>query len=130
MTAAVCNTAEINKTENEPEIKKYEVPQGNFYESETGIRIELETPGVSDKSVEILMDKEILTVRAERKDVIPEGYRLIHKEYDTFNGFERKFRITKEIDSEKSNAKVKDGKIILSLVFKEPLKRKIAVEAG
>jgi len=129
MTAAL-NTAEINKTESVTESKKFEMPQGNFYESETGIRIELETPGVNDKSVEISLDKEILTVRAERKDVIPEGYKLIHKEYDTFNGFERKFRITKEIDSEKSSARVKDGKIVLSLVFKEPLKRKIAVEAG
>lgn len=129
MTPAL-NTAEINRTETETEIKKYELPQGNFYESETGIMIELETPGVNDKSVEISMDKEILTVRAERKDAIPEGYRLIHKEYDTFNGFERKFRITKEIDSEKSSAKVKDGKVILNLVFKEPLKRKITVEAG
>ncbi|HMZ59885.1 MAG TPA: hypothetical protein PL048_13990, partial [Leptospiraceae bacterium] len=70
MTAAL-HTAEINKTETGTEAKKYELPQGNFYESETGIRIELETPGVSDKSVEILMDKEILTVRAERKDMIP-----------------------------------------------------------
>ena len=92
------------------------------------MRVDL--PGVSEDSVEITLEKNVLLINGYVESVDPEGYSLAFAEYEV-GDFERSFRISNEIDREKINATIKHGVLTLELLKADVAKsRKIKVKAS
>jgi HSP20 family protein len=95
--------------------KKWNLPPANVLKSGDIFEIELAVPGFNKKELEIIVEDDILTVRAEK--VKKNG--LIDKKYilEEFfrDSFERRFRLGEGIGHEKIKAEYKDG--ILRLTF-------------
>ncbi|HPH97116.1 MAG TPA: Hsp20/alpha crystallin family protein [Anaerolineaceae bacterium] len=107
------------------------IPQTDIYETRDHILLNLDMPGVKAETINVTLEKNILTINAEAARVeTPEGYRLVLNEYQ-IGDFERSFRINELIDREHIEAKYKDGVLHLALPKAEQAKsHKIAVQAG
>ena len=106
------------------------VPRVDIYETDDQIVLVADVPGVDQDSVEITLEKSLLTVNGYVEPKAPEGYDIAYAEYDV-GDFERSFRLSNQIDQAKIEATVKDGVLRLVLPKVGPAKtRKIAVKAA
>jgi HSP20 family protein len=106
------------------------IPRSDIYELEDQIVIVADVPGVDEKSIDVTIEKNILTINALVDPALPQGYSLSFAEYEV-GDFQRSFRLSDEIDRKKIQASVKDGVLRLYLPkAKEALMRKISVKAG
>jgi HSP20 family molecular chaperone IbpA len=86
-------------------------------------------PGVDEKSVDITLEKDLLTICGHVTEETPENHRLVISEYGT-GDYQRTFTLSNEIDREKIQASVKDGVLKLLLPKAETARtRKIPVMA-
>ena len=106
------------------------VPRSDIYELEDQIVIVADVPGASEDSIEVTLEKNVLTLSAFVDQTAPEGYALKLAEYEV-GDYQRSFRLSNEIDREKIEATVKDGVLRLFLPKAgEARARKISVKAG
>ncbi|NPV87102.1 MAG: Hsp20/alpha crystallin family protein [Anaerolineae bacterium] len=106
------------------------VPLADIYETDDSVYVAADMPGVNENSVDITLDKNVLTIRGEVDAVAPQGYRPVYLEYGV-GDYERKFVLSNEIDREKIEASVKDGVLSLKLPKVGPaIARKITVKKG
>ena len=106
------------------------IPRSDIYELDDQIVIVADVPGVDEKSIDVMIEKNILTINALVDPALPQGYSLSFAEYEV-GDFQRSFRLSDEIDRKKIQASVKDGVLRLYLPkAKEALMRKISVKAG
>jgi HSP20 family protein len=106
------------------------VPRADIYETDDQLVVVADVPGVDESSIDIALDKNILTINAYVDAAIPEGYSLLFAEYQV-GDFQRTFKISDEIDREKIQASIKDGVLHLYLPkAKAAHTRKISVKAG
>ena len=106
------------------------VPRSDIYELDDQIIIVADVPGVSEKSVEITLEKDILTINAYVELVEWEGYSLSYAEYG-IGDYQRSFRLPDQIDRDNIEAVLKDGVLRLFLPKAPQAKtRKIEVKAS
>ena len=106
------------------------IPRTGIYEIEDAILLVANMPGVDESSVDITLDKNLLTIKGYVEEDLPEGYSLAYAEYE-IGDYERSFTLSDEIDREHIEAEVKDGVLHLRLPKAEPaMAKKIAVKAG
>jgi HSP20 family protein len=105
------------------------VPRADIYETNDGITVVADIPGVDENSVDITLEQNVLTINGYTTPVAPEGYRLAYAEYQV-GDYQRRFTISEQIDRDKIEAVVKDGVLRLHLPKVEPTTRKITVKAG
>ena len=107
------------------------VPAVNIAETESEFHIELAAPGLKKEDFKINLDKNILSVSAEKKtENTDEGKRYSKKEY-SYNSFVRSFTLPDTIDHSKIDAEYTDGILKLNVAKKEEAKvqsREIAVK--
>lgn len=105
-------------------------PRADIYETEDTIVIVADVPGAGEDSIEITVEKNILTINAYVEPALPEGYSLAFAEYEV-GDYQRSFRLSDEIDRSRIEATVKDGVLRLYLPkAAEAMARKISVKAG
>ncbi len=110
--------------------RKCYVPRADIYETNGDIIVVADLPGVDENSVEITLEKNILTIKGYVEQEQPENYNLAYAEY-RIGDYERSFTLSNEIDRDKIEATVKDGVLRLSLSKVGPTKaRKIMVKAA
>ncbi len=106
------------------------VPRADIYETEEQIVIVADVPGANENSIEVTLEKNLLTINAYVDPQLPQGYTLHLAEYEV-GDYQRSFRLSDEIDREKIQATVKDGVLRLYLPKAgAALARRIAVKAG
>jgi HSP20 family molecular chaperone IbpA len=105
------------------------VPRTDIYESDDEIVLITDMPGVDEDTVDITVEKNILTVNGLVEATEPEGYTLSYAEYRV-GDYQRSFKLSNEIDQEKIDATIKDGVLRLTLPKVGPTTRKIAVKAS
>ena len=106
------------------------IPRSDIYELDDQIVIVADVPGVDEKSLDVTLEKNVLTINALIDPVVPQGFSLSLAEYEV-GDFSRSFRLSDEIDRENIQASVKDGVLRLYLPkAKEAIMRKISVKAG
>lgn len=92
--------------------------------------IEAELPGVAADAVDLVIEKDSLTLRGKAATEELEGYKLVHAEY-TPREFSRTFVLSDEIDIDSVRAKMKNGVLTLTLPkAAEKHARQITVEAA
>jgi len=98
--------------------------------SETdGYRIRLDLPGVGKDGVDVSMEREVLTIRGERKSGVGgEGVRRLSRSEVREGRFERAFRLPEDADGSEVNASYVDGVLEVRVPRrKQPQPRKIEV---
>ena len=91
------------------------LPLVDIYETKNGTTVvEAEVPGASEDSVDIRVEKGVLTISAEALLKEPEGY---DRTYAGFLGgrYFRAFALSDEIDRDKIEASLADGVLTLRL---------------
>jgi HSP20 family molecular chaperone IbpA len=110
--------------------RKAFVPRADIYELADEIIVVADMPGVDENSVEITLEKGVLSLTGYVDAEPPAGYDLAYAEYDV-GDFVRSFRLSDQIDQGKIAANVKDGVLRIHLPKVGPAQaRKIAVSGG
>jgi len=107
------------------------MPRTDIYETADGIVLLADMPGVDDKSVDITLENNLLTItgRVQNLDEELKGYRLAYEEYEE-GDYQRVFTLSDEVDREGIDASVKNG--VLRVHLPKSVKArmlKIAVKA-
>ncbi len=117
------------KTERIRDRRVY-VPRADIYETKDDLVVVMDVPGADEKSMDIVLEKSVLTIRAFPKYERPEKLSLAYAEYGE-GDFERSFALSEEIDREHIEATVKNGVLHLRLPKAGAAKpQKIAIKAG
>ena len=94
----------------------------NVKETKEAYQLEVVAPGFDKNDFNINLEKNILTVSAERKtDSENKSEKQIRKEY-SYQSFKRSFTIDEKVDAEKIDAKYVNGVLTLNLPRKEEVK--------
>ena len=99
-------------------------PAVDIYETENEILVQAELPGVDRKDIGLNLEKNVLTLKGERrfeKETKQENYHRIERAY---GGFSRSFSIPAIVDEEKIRAEYKDGILKIALPKKDQVKPK------
>ncbi|PKN75307.1 MAG: heat-shock protein Hsp20 [Deltaproteobacteria bacterium HGW-Deltaproteobacteria-10] len=126
---------DLNKTENATATERIRnvktfVPRVDIYEAKDSLILIADMPGVDEKSVDVELEKNILTINGRVNiDETPDKS-LVYSEYEA-GDYERTFTLSDEIDREKIHATVKNGVLRLELPKAEKIKpKKITVKAA
>ena len=106
-------------------------PAVNISESDNGFEVELAVPGLSKEDIKINLDKNVLSVSADKKtETVDENKKFTKREY-SFNSFSRSFNLPESADQSKIEADYTAGILKLTIAKKEEAKfqsREIAVK--
>jgi len=106
------------------------VPATDIYEDKDSLVVLVDMPGVDEKSVEIHVEHNILTIGATVQSEDFAGHQETYREYET-GRFERQFTLSDEVEFSKIEATVRDGVLRIVLPKAEAARpRKIPVKAG
>jgi HSP20 family protein len=106
------------------------VPRSDIYETEDEIIVLADIPGAGDKSIDVTLDKNVLSISAYIQGTPTDGYELAYAEYEE-GDYQRGFRLSDEIDRDQIEATVKDGVLRLRLAKSAAAKgRRITVTSG
>ena len=99
-------------------------PAVDIFETEGEIVVKAELPGMDRKDIALNLEKNVLTLRGERrftKEAKDDNYHRIERSYGAFS---RAFSIPATVDEEKINADYKEGVLKIVLPKKEQVKPK------
>src|SRR5262249_8824868 len=103
------------------------VPRADIYETSDTIVLLADVPGVDENSIDITVEKNVLTIDAAVEPEVPQGYKLAYAEY-VIGNYHRVFTLSDEIDRDGIEAAVKNGVLRLTLPKSQKAKaRKISV---
>lgn len=110
--------------------RKVFLPPVDIFETNDNIQLVADMPGVDENSVDITLEKNVLTIVGNVEPTIPEGFNLSYREYEV-GDYQRSFTLSDAIDRDKIAASVQNGVLSVMLPKAEPAKaRKIAVKVG
>ena len=98
------------------------LPAVDIFESDEGITVVADMPGVTAKGLSVDLKNDILTIKGETP-LRGEGRNIIYREYQEGNYF-RNFTLSDQIDQSKIKARLKDGVLTLELPKAEKAKPK------
>jgi HSP20 family protein len=90
------------------------IPRVDIYETETGLVVVPDLPGVSPEGLEVTLEKRVLSIYGRVEEDAPEGYSQAYREY-TIGDFERQFTLSGDFDINGIEANLKDGVLHLAL---------------
>lgn len=106
------------------------VPRTDIYETENGLTLVMDVPGADEKSVDITLEKNVLTINAYQQAAKYEKHTLAYAEYGA-GDYQRSFALSDEIDRSGIEAKVKNGVLTLRLPKVAEVKpQKITITSG
>lgn len=92
--------------------------------------VALDLPGVEPGSIDVNVEQNVLTIRAERKDILGEGIELIASERPR-GVFSRQLLLGEALDTEKVKASYDGGVLTVRIPVAEKAQpRKIEVSSG
>lgn len=104
-------------------------PRADVFEAKESIVVLADMPGVNESSIDITLEKNVLTIHGFTEPAAEEGLRLIYCEFPEGN-YRRVFLLSEEIDRDGIQATVKNG--VLKLILPKSVHaraRKITVKA-
>lgn len=106
------------------------VPRSDIYETESGLTLVMDVPGADENSVDITLEKNVLTVSAYPAAVKVDRHTLAYSEYGV-GDYQRSFALSDEIERTGIEAKVRNGVLTLHLPKVAEVKpQKITIKAG
>lgn len=115
-----------NKEETTSPVRFY-VPVTDIYETEDGLTVLMEMPGVDRANVEIDVKDGVLTVQGRIDSTKYEELKPVYTEYN-IGHYRRSFSISNKINQDRISAQMSDGVLKLALPKADEVKpRRIAV---
>ncbi len=95
----------------------------NIRETADAFVLDIIAPGMEKSDFKVNIEKNLLTVSAEKKaDIKNENEKMIRKEF-SFRPFSRSFKLNDSIDASNINAKYEQGVLNITLPKKEEVKQ-------
>jgi len=112
-----------------PQGRKVYLPKVDIYETKDAVILIADMPGVDDKSVDVLLEKNVLSLSGKTAPIAFPGYTIAYGEYDG-GDYYREFTISDEIDKDNIGASMKNGLFRLVLPKAQKVKaKKITIQA-
>ena len=92
--------------------------------TDTDIEVKASLPGVKPEEVEITVQNDVLTIKAEHKDTSEEKKRDYYRREIRYGAFHRSMTLPVSVDSDKAAAKFENGVLSLTLPKAEALRPK------
>jgi HSP20 family protein len=108
-------------------------PQMDVSETDDEVRIQAELPGVSEQDIEVSLDEDVLTIRAEKRQERHEERRGVHISERAYGTFQRSLRLPFRIDPDQVQARFENGVLGVTLPKTRPQQersRRIQVQGG
>ena len=116
-------------TERTRPVKAY-LPRADIYETNDQLVIVADMPGVDEKSLDITLEKNVLSIKGFVDFPSPDNYGLAYAEYEV-GDFERNFTLSNDFDRDNISADLKNGVLHIYLPKAGPAKtKKISVNAA
>jgi HSP20 family protein len=96
-------------------------PNVNVIESNDHFRIELALPGLTKKDININVEKDILSITANKEITPKEGEKYTRKEF-SYDNFKRTFQLPDTVDAANIKAAFKNGILEVTVAKKEEAK--------
>jgi HSP20 family protein len=93
-------------------------------ETEDAIEVKASLPGVKPGEVEITVANDVLTIKAEHKDITDEKKRDYYRREIRYGAFHRALSLPVSVDADKADARFDNGLLTLSLPKAEALRPK------
>ena len=126
---------DIQKTENVSAAERIRnvktfVPRVDIYENKDSLFLLADMPGVDEKTVDIELEKNVLTITGRVENGQVKDAAMMYSEYE-IGDYERVFTLSDQIDRDKIVATVKNGVLRLELPKAEEVKpKKIAIKGA
>jgi len=122
--------AEVSYDNGEPtRSRKVYSPYTDIIDTGDEILVIADVPGVDEHTLDVTLEKNVLTIYAYPPVEKVENYSLNYGEYGV-GDYERKFVVSEDVDRERIQAHVKDGVLTLHLPKAGPARsRKIEVRS-
>ena len=122
-------TKELNNAQNveRASSRKTFLPDVDIYETPGSIVLIADMPGVDEKSVDITLEKNVLTIEGRVPE--EETVQPVYAEFES-GDYRRAFTLHEEIAQDKIEANVKNGLLTLVLPKVKPTRRKIEVKSA
>ena len=118
---------ELSAAEERTEAGKFFSPYTDIHETERAVVVSMEIPGVDKNSIDIRLDKGVLTVKGTIDSAKYDSLRPIYSEFNVGN-FVRTFTVSTKIDGARISAAVADGVLTVELPkAAEALAKRISV---
>lgn len=111
---AVREKKEVSAREENTIPGRFFVPPADIHETDDGLTIVLEMPGVERKDVSISLENDVLSVDARIKFDKYQGMDPIYTEY-LVGHYARSFSLSRKIDQSGIQAQMEDGVLTLTL---------------
>ena len=109
---------------------RYYVPNTDIYETDNGLVLLVDMPGVRSDNADLSLERNVLTIRGRIDDKPPQGFSPVYREYEP-GDFERVFTLSEDVDAGAIEAQAKDGVFRLFLPKAGPAQtRRIQVKAS
>ncbi len=103
------------------------VPPVDIYENDDHVAMQLDMPGVAEKSADVTVENRVLTIEGQVDLDVPAGCELVRAECQA-SGYRRVFELSDEIDVSGIKALLKNGVMQVTLPKHEEAKsRKIDI---
>ncbi len=106
--------AELEKGVERTKANRVYTPAVDIIEQKEYIILFADMPGVDENSVQVSLEKDLLTIHGNVEPEEHKGHRQLISEYG-FGDYERTFTISNEIDRDNIKASMKDGVMRLTL---------------
>ncbi|MBV9735028.1 MAG: Hsp20/alpha crystallin family protein [Acidisphaera sp.] len=108
------------------------VPHMDVSETDKEVQVQLEMPGVEEKDVEVSLNEDVLTIRAEKRQEQKQEKHDFHFTERSYGTFQRSLRLPFPIEAEQVQAHFRNGVLQVTLPKAQPQdrSRRIQVKAG
>ncbi len=108
--------------------ERYVAPPVDIYETQAGLVVMADLPGVSKENLDVRVENGLLTIRGRTHSAAPAE--AIYREFELANFF-RQFELSDKVDQDKITAELKHGVLTLNLPKAEAAKpRQIEVKVS
>lgn len=98
-------------------------PRTDIFETDDGLVILADMPGVSPDGVDVTLERQVLTIRGRTEDTPPQGFSPVYREYQP-GDYERAFTLSQDLEAERIEASCKNGVLRLFLPKAGPAQTK------
>ena len=90
-------------------------PKLNVSEDKNSVEVSAELPGMSEEDIEVTLDKNLLTIKGEKKSDHQEEKRSYYHMERSYGSFQRSIRVSDDVEAEKIKASFKNGVLVITL---------------
>ena len=130
MEATNTNIAKTTASNPMPNVNQLATPSVDITESDSGITLLADLPGVSKDRLTIKVEGDSLQIEGRAEIDVAENIELLHSEVRS-PYFRRAFTLSRDLDPEKIEATLRDGVLRLHIPKSEAAQpRRIEIKAG